>query len=77
MLKVWIWKVYRDKTVCRVSPTEPKKVVDHEGVEGYSAYNDIVVCSKYIKRLTGRAPTLKPRAYGLMGGPWIEEMIDF
>ena len=62
MLKVWIWKKLPHDSTCRVSPNEPEKQVDHEMVYYFSP-NDIMVCCRYIKRITGRVPTLKPRAH--------------
>ena len=67
MLKVWIWKNRRYNAICHVSLTEPEKLVVYGQPDVYSAYDDIGVCSKHIRRLTGRAPTLKPRVYWLTG----------
>ena len=67
MLKVWIWKHGTKDTMCRVSPTEPEKAVRSGQSDYYRSHNDVMACSKYIRRITGRAPTLKPRVYWLTG----------
>jgi len=67
MLKVWIWRNRGGVIHGLVSPTEPEKVVSSGGWDYYHGDGITPVCLKYLRRITGRAPTLKPRAYILQG----------